>query len=101
MVEEGPISDSGSGGEAEAVHMDGDGLPPALQEASAQVLKRVKVFYSLFYFSSLIRRFIQALKKLQLSSLEVEAQFHSKVHELKAQFASLFHEMGEKVYFNI
>jgi len=54
-------------------------LPPGLNGASRQILERVK-----------------ALKKVQLESLEVEAQFYEKVHELEMQFQSRFNQINDK-----
>ncbi|VDN05880.1 unnamed protein product [Thelazia callipaeda] len=43
-----------------------------------------------------IKRRIQALKKLQIDGINIEAQFYERVHQLEAEFAPMFNALHEK-----
>lgn len=60
-------------------HNEALGIPSYLCDAPQPVLRRVR-----------------ALKKLQLESLEIEAQFYKEVHELELKFQPIFNEMNAK-----
>lgn len=41
--------------------------------------------------------FFQALRKLQLASVKLEAEFYKKVHELECQYADQFQKLNDDV----
>uniref|UniRef100_A0A1I8AKY3 Nucleosome assembly protein 1-like 1 n=1 Tax=Steinernema glaseri TaxID=37863 RepID=A0A1I8AKY3_9BILA len=43
-----------------------------------------------------VRRRVRALKKLQLESIKIQAEFYAKVHELEAEFSKVTAELGAK-----
>ena len=46
-----------------------------------------------------VRRRVRALKKLHLESVDVQADFYSRVHELEASFRERFDALNAKVRF--
>lgn len=47
-----------------------------------------------------VRRRIRALKKLQLKSVDIQAEFYKKVHELETEFRAQFDTVNSQVTFS-
>lgn len=69
---------------------------PTLFEAQLAALDEEALRAALVALPLPVQRRIQALKKLQVSTLELEADFYRAIHDLELQFAPKFAELAKR-----